>query len=217
VLGRPSVPDLPGPQLDPFGVTTARTGPRAGDDDVESGHATPMHSRNESRPRRIRPPHPLVKGANLRGGLTPVEGEVQADQRIGNPDPGTISGVLGAVGIDAELMESAQLGQMGHLEADQIPVHTPALRRGVQRRIPRLLHRGQSDAASHARARGVHEPPIRGGTLRTAVGEPGGPPAADLYSGTPTHVNSRPFSDSPSRAGTSLSMNVMPQALAPSA
>ena len=33
---------------------------------------------------------------------------------------------------------------------------------------------------------------MRGVTVRTSVGAPGGPPAADTYSGTPTHVKSNP-------------------------
>ena len=54
-------------------------------------------------------------------------------------------------------------------------------------------------------------------TLRTTVGAPGEPPIADAYSGTPTQVNKSPSSGAASSAGISLSMKVIPDALAPSA
>ena len=54
-----------------------------------------------------------------------------------------------------------------------------------------------------------------GATMRTAVGAPGIPPGAGVYSGTPTQVKSRASSASPRSERTALSMNVIPEALAP--
>ena len=53
-------------------------------------------------------------------------------------------------------------------------------------------------------------------TMRTSVGSPG-LARAEVYSGTPTQVNSSGSRGSPSRPGTSLSTNVIPDAPAPSA
>ena len=53
--------------------------------------------------------------------------------------------------------------------------------------------------------------------MRTSAGSPGRPARAEAYSGTPTQVKSRGSSGSPSKVGTSLSTNVMPDAPAPSA
>ncbi len=77
--------------------------------------------------------------------------------------------------------------------------------------------RGHNADDSGADHHDVDVGPHRSTTLRTGVGAPGGPPAADVYPGTPTQVNSSASSGSPRSSDTSLSRNVIPEALAPRA
>ena len=104
--------------------------------------------------------------------------------------------VGGREGLTSSLSDVATIAPVLNVSGVSKPLKRTSLQRGNRTRL-------DSDSRH------------RGSTLLTDVGTPGEPPAADAYSGTPTHVNSRASRDSPNKADTSLSMNVIPEALAP--
>jgi hypothetical protein len=103
-----------------------------------------------------------VRRPDLLAGQLVVQRQVQADQRVGEPDGrGATSSVLRAVRIHGQLVQSHQVTVLVG-EADDLVVQGPAGRGGVHPVVGEPLAWGQLHAAAGARLPIAH--PLDGAT-----------------------------------------------------
>ena len=176
--------------------------------------------------------HPHLEGGQVLADLGRQLGRLAAVAQVG----------LAGLGGDRETRRHRKphvghLGEVGALAAEQVLEVLAALGEVVDELRHRAHHRIRETeirSPDHRRRKRLrsagtaiwrqtpHVPAqsfSRGVTWRTWTGAPGTPPGRDAYSPTPTQVNSNVTRspDWPSRAGTSLSANVIPDAVAPRA
>lgn len=158
VLWCPRAPHLRSPTRNRISVTGDRARAHAGLRDVEDGQGATVRRRQECRPGCIRLPHLLMSRPHLDAGEPAVKRQVQADQGVRGTDASPVAAnVLGAVGVDGDLMEPHQLDVV-QLEAGHLAVELPALGRGMTAGIPLPRAGRQLDAAPGADRGTGHEP-----------------------------------------------------------
>lgn len=95
---------------------------------------------------------------HLDAGEAPVERQVQADERVRGPDSSPVAAdVLGAVGVDSDLVEPQQF-DMIQLETTHLAVELPTLRRVIQLRVLLPIAGRQPDPTSRTDRRPCHPP-----------------------------------------------------------
>lgn len=140
-----------------------------------------------------------VRRVTLRCDDEPVEGRASGER-------------FAATGVDVQ-----RAARGGECVANQLCVSPRCLRVVAPATEPREI------PTAEGRGHGFFDQVVqvghddRASTLRTSVGEPGAPPIADGYSGTPTQVSMRPSTRSPTVRSSRESAKVMPEAAAPSA